>query len=77
MELLGDAGIPVADVLRAATWGSASTLARADDVGTIEPGRLADLVVLRADALLDIRNVRRIELVIEEGHVSEPLALLR
>jgi imidazolonepropionase-like amidohydrolase len=77
MELLGDAGIPVADVLRAGTWGSASTLAWADDVGTIEPGRLADLVVLRADPLLDIRNVRRIELVIKEGHVFEPLALLR
>jgi imidazolonepropionase-like amidohydrolase len=53
------------------------TLARADDVGTIEPGRLADLVVLRADPLLDIRNARRIELVIKEGHVFESLALLR
>jgi hypothetical protein len=77
LELLREAGIPVTDVLRAATWGGALTLGEAEDVGTIEPGRLADLVVLRADPLLDIRNVRRIALVIKEGHVFEPEALLR
>jgi imidazolonepropionase-like amidohydrolase len=77
LELLREAGIPEADVLRAATWGSALALAQSDAVGTIEPGWLADLVVLRADPLLDIRNARRIELVIKEGHVFEPSALLR
>jgi len=77
LELLEDAGIPAAEVLRAATWGSALVLGQADEVGTIKPGQLADLVVLRADPLLDIRNARRIELVIKEGHVFEPGSLLQ
>jgi imidazolonepropionase-like amidohydrolase len=76
MELLAEAGVPAAEVLRAATWGSALALGASDQVGTIEPGRVADLVILRADPLQDIRNTRRIGRVIKQGHVFEPVALL-
>jgi imidazolonepropionase-like amidohydrolase len=74
LELLQEARISPADVLRAATWGSALSLGQSHAVGTIEPGRLADLIVLRADPLVDIRNTRRVELVIKEGRVFTPLA---
>jgi imidazolonepropionase-like amidohydrolase len=44
--------------------------------GTIAPGRAADLLVLSADPLADIRNIRRIERVMARGIVYEPDALL-
>jgi len=40
-------------------------------VGTLEPGRLADLVVVRSDPLQDIGNMRRIDLVMKEGAVVD------
>jgi imidazolonepropionase-like amidohydrolase len=40
---------------------------RAKDLGTIEPGKLADLVLLTADPLADIRNARKIDAVIVDG----------
>jgi imidazolonepropionase-like amidohydrolase len=76
MEVLTEAGVPAAEVLRAATWGSALALGASDQVGTIEAGRMADLVILRADPLRDIRNTRRIDRVIKQGVVFEPMALL-
>jgi imidazolonepropionase-like amidohydrolase len=74
LELLQEAGIAPADVLRAATWGSSVALGQSDTTGTIETGRLADLVVLRANPLSDIRNARKVEWVLKAGHVLEPLA---
>ena len=38
-------------------------------LGTIERGKLADLLVLEADPLKDIRNLRRIEMIIQEGKI--------
>jgi imidazolonepropionase-like amidohydrolase len=47
------------------------------ELGTLEPGKLADLVVLDADPLADIRNTRRIVWVIRGGDVYSPLAIER
>ncbi len=46
-------------------------------LGSIEPGKLADLVILSADPTADIRNVRRIEKVIRGGRICEPAQLLK
>jgi Amidohydrolase family len=45
--------------LQAATLNAAIVTMRATDLGTIEPGKLADLVLLTADPLADIHNTRR------------------
>jgi hypothetical protein len=46
-------------------------------LGSIEPGKIADLVLLAADPLADIRNTRKIALVIRGGIVGEPSALFK
>jgi hypothetical protein len=53
--------------LHAATAGSAETIGRLDDLGTIEPGKLADLVILDRDPLTDIRNTTAIVQVMRGG----------
>lgn len=67
LELLVLAGVSPADALRMATLASADILGQAGALGEVAPGCLADLVVLRADPLADIRNTRSIEAVWFEG----------
>ena len=69
LELLVEAGIPPLTVLRIATHDAAAWLGVLDDVGTVEEGKRANLVVLDGDPLEDIRNTRRISWVIQEGRV--------
>ena len=69
------AGFSPAEALRAATLSGAEFLGRADDLGTVQPGRLADLVLLDADPLADVANVSRIRAVILNGRVFERRAL--
>lgn len=66
MELLVGAGLSPLAALRAATVGGADLL-RADSLGRLRVNALADLVVLSADPLRDIRNTRRIERVMLDG----------
>ena len=44
---------------------------QAHDLGTIEPGKLADVIVVDGNPLQDIRNTRNIELVIKEGKILD------
>ncbi|PYP40324.1 MAG: hypothetical protein DMD43_08700 [Gemmatimonadetes bacterium] len=45
-----------------------------DSVGTVAPGRLADLVLLDADPLADIRNTRRVHAVVADGRLLDAAA---
>ena len=67
-------GMPNLAVLRAATLEPARHLGMADSVGVIAPGMLADLVLLDANPLVDIRNVRRIHSVIANGRYYDSAA---
>jgi imidazolonepropionase-like amidohydrolase len=65
------AGLTPMRALRAATYEPARYLNALDSLGTIEPGRVADLVLLDANPLADIRNTRRIAAVVTRAHVYD------
>jgi imidazolonepropionase-like amidohydrolase len=71
LELLVSVGLSETSVLRMATYNPAVFLGAADSLGTIDVGKKADLVLLDADPLENIRNTRRIEAVIVRGKVLD------
>ncbi|HXV00475.1 MAG TPA: amidohydrolase family protein, partial [Caulobacteraceae bacterium] len=75
MELHALGGMAPMAVLHAATAGSAEAIGRLSDLGTIEPGKIADLVVLAADPLADIRNTRRVVEVMRDGILYDAASL--
>ena len=77
LQLLQAAGIPAADVLRIGTSNGARALGVTDRLGTIEGGKLADVVVLGADPLVDIANTRQVVLVMKAGETYTPESLLK
>ena len=72
LALLVRAGIPASDVLQSATRLAARTMRRDHEIGTIEAGKVADIVVLDADPLADIEATRSAHLVIKDGRVHRP-----
>ena len=70
-------GVTPLQALRVATLYPAETLGLDQDLGSIEPGKLADLIVIDGDPLTNIRDLRRVKLVIKDGRVYECGALLR
>src|SRR5262249_5349801 len=71
LELIAAAGIDPAQVIVIATRNSARFLGMLDDLGTVEPGKLADLVLLNADPTVDINNAKQIQTVIKDGKVID------
>jgi hypothetical protein len=67
LQLMVEAGVPPAEAIHAATGRAAQVLHRTDDVGEIVPGRQADMVLLNADPLKDIRNLHKIDEVYMDG----------
>jgi imidazolonepropionase-like amidohydrolase len=61
--------LPAADILRGATGLAAEALGMADDLGTLTPGKLADLVVVDGDPLMDITAMQRIHTVVKDGTI--------
>lgn len=76
MEAMQAAGLTPMEVLVAATRGSARAMGRGDEIGTVEAGKLADLLVLTADPTADIRNMRALKWVMRGGELR-PMAELR
>lgn len=69
LELLVGAGIPPSEVLRMATGRAAAWLHIDEAVGTLRAGRQADVVILDANPLNDIRNTRAVSVVVQRGKV--------
>jgi len=67
LELLIEAGLTPVEVITAATKNGALALRKLDELGTIEAGKRADLLLLNANPLEDVRNFRKIDQVMLNG----------
>jgi imidazolonepropionase-like amidohydrolase len=60
-------GVPPIEAIRSQTVSAAELLGRSDQIGTLEPGRFADLIAVDGDPLADIRELERVKLVMKGG----------
>lgn len=75
LELLVSAGLTEAAALRAATLGPAEFLEATESLGTVDAGKVADLVLLEANPLEDISNTQKIAAVVLRGRYLDRKAL--
>lgn len=72
LEVLHEGGIPAPDVLAIATLHGARMIGLDDEIGTVEVGKRADLVVLEADPLVDPGAYRNARWVLHDGVLATP-----
>jgi imidazolonepropionase-like amidohydrolase len=70
--LLAEIGVPPMQVIRAATLNAARLLRLDSEVGSLEAGKLCDIVALRGNPLQDMRRVRDVAFVVKDGVICEP-----
>ncbi|MDR3511355.1 MAG: amidohydrolase family protein [Caulobacteraceae bacterium] len=75
LQAMASGGMTPAEVLRAATLGSAETIGHASEIGSLEPGKFADLVILARNPLTDIRNVASVVQVMKNGRLYDAASL--
>jgi len=76
IELLVEAGFSPLEAIRIATLNGATYLGRGAITGSIQVGKLADLVVLRGDPSADITAIRNVDLVFRQGVAFDPTRLI-
>lgn len=69
LEYLREAGLSNADVLASATRVGAEIMRMGDKLGTIEPGKIADILVVAGNPLEDLSNLRQVRYVVADGEV--------
>jgi imidazolonepropionase-like amidohydrolase len=75
LELWVEAGIPSAKVIQIATLGGARVMHRDRELGSVAPGKLADMIVVDGDPVADIHALRRVTTVVKGGVVYGVAAL--
>lgn len=76
VQLLVEAGFGPAEALRIASANGATFLGKDQEIGTIEPGKLADLVVVRGNPEQDVADLEKVEIVFKDGYAYDPVRLL-
>ncbi|WP_293851901.1 amidohydrolase family protein [Steroidobacter sp.] len=71
LEAYASGGAKPIEVLRAATIGSSEVIGRASELGSIEAGKFADLLILDRDPLADIANTRSLSFVMKNGRLYD------
>jgi imidazolonepropionase-like amidohydrolase len=71
LELLAAAGISPLDIIHIATYNGAVFLGKADRLGSVETGKLADMVLLSKDPTVDIKNAKSIVFVMKNGELID------
>jgi len=69
------AGIPAAKVLQIATLGAARVVKRDSDLGSIAPGKLADMILVEGNPSEHISDIRRVRTVIKNGMIYQTAEL--
>ena len=75
LELLAAAGIPPSEIIRIATLNGAIFLGKERDMGSIEEGKIADMLLLAVDPTVDINNAKEIIEVIKGGQIIDRSSL--
>jgi imidazolonepropionase-like amidohydrolase len=68
---MADLGVSPMDIIQAGTRNIASAYQKLDQLGTIEKGKIADLVILNENPLVDIQNLRKIFMIVKDGKVVD------
>jgi imidazolonepropionase-like amidohydrolase len=69
MEMMVEYGMKPMEVLRSATAVNADVFGIADKLGRIRQGLLADLIAVEGDPSLDMKNIRKVKLVMKNGEI--------
>ena len=77
LNQLVQSGLTPLEAIRAATFDAARVLRTEGDLGSVEEGKIADILILDADPTVDIENTRKIAIIIQGGKVIEREALKR
>ena len=75
LELYAQAGLSPVEVLRIATLVPAQVLKREKDLGTIEPGKLTDFILVDGDPTTNISDIRKVVTVVKDGKVYDSAAI--
>ena len=72
LEIYNEAGIPASEVLRMATLEAATIMHKDKELGSITPGKFADMILVSGDPTSNIGDIRRVDVVIKNGDVYRP-----
>lgn len=72
IELLGEAGLPPVEAIKAATLTPSKMLGIADETGTVEVGKRADLAIIKENPLKELRALRGIQWTVKNGVARTP-----
>ena len=71
MQMIADMGVPPMKALQGATLWAAESIGQGRDLGSIEPGKLADFTVIEGNPLADISATKNVRMVIKDGQVLD------
>ena len=69
-ELMVKHGMPATEAIKAATVNAADLLGLSSEIGTLEPGKRADLIAVTGDPLKEVTVLKKVEFVMKDGVVS-------